>query len=228
MRTLLQKVGGALRRHRGDPPTVVARKMIGSAVALARGFVHLRGCDRVGPRARCFGRPHVLNDGSVSIGADFALSCAFGTVQIAAGEDGVVEVGDDVSINYGTAVSARTLVRIGDRVKIGPYCVISDAELPLPLAIAGDDEPRAIEIGSDVWLGARVTVLPGARIGHGAVVSAGSVVAGEIPSGAIAAGVPAKVLRIGSVPPAPPREPARVTSIAAERVEERAADAVVH
>ena len=228
MRALLQKVGVALRRHRGEPPATVTRKLIGSAVALGRGCEHLPGGDIVGPRERSGGRRHDVYAGSVSIGADFALSCAFGTVQIAAGEGGVVEVGDDVSINYGTAVSARALIRIGDRVKIGPYCVISDAELPLPLEIAGDDEPRAIEIGSDVWLGARVTVLPGARIGDGAVVSAGSVVAGEIPSGAIAAGVPAKVLRIGTVPPAPPREPARVTAIAAERVEERAADAVVH
>jgi acetyltransferase-like isoleucine patch superfamily enzyme len=40
-----------------------------------------------------------------------------------------------------------------------------------------------------------VTVLPGARIGAGAVIAAGSVVAGEIPAGAVAGGIPARVLK---------------------------------
>ena len=46
-----------------------------------------------------------------------------------------------------------------------------------------------------MWLAVRVTVLPGSKIGAGAVISAGSVVDGEIPAGALAGGVPARVLR---------------------------------
>lgn len=52
-----------------------------------------------------------------------------------------------------------------------------------------------IEIGEDVWLGVHTIVLPGVRIGDGAVVGAGSVVTKGIPSYSVALGNPAKVIR---------------------------------
>lgn len=50
-------------------------------------------------------------------------------------------------------------------------------------------------IGSDVWIGANVTVRPGVRIGDGAIVGANSVVTGDIPPYAIYAGCPARLIR---------------------------------
>ncbi|MEV0359591.1 CatB-related O-acetyltransferase [Nocardia sp. NPDC050697] len=50
-------------------------------------------------------------------------------------------------------------------------------------------------LGNDVWLGYGVTVMPGVRIGHGAIVAAGSVVTRDIPDYAVAGGNPARVLR---------------------------------
>lgn len=61
-----------------------------------------------------------------------------------------------------------------------------------------DDFPTQIgdgEIGADVWLGDRAIVMPGLRIGHGAVVGANSVVTKDVPDYAIVAGSPAQVLR---------------------------------
>jgi acetyltransferase-like isoleucine patch superfamily enzyme len=172
----------------------LARKIPTNVLALAAGAVHLRACDEVGARARCFGgRPHVENAGSIAIGDDFATSCEFGTLRMATGPNGSLVIGDSVTINYGTSITARMLVRLGSRVKIGPYCVVCDTELPLPLA---DDPASPIEIGNDVWLGARVVVLPGTVIGDGAVISAGSVVSGIIPPRAIVSGNPARVLRV--------------------------------
>lgn len=52
-----------------------------------------------------------------------------------------------------------------------------------------------IDIGSDVWIGTQTVILSGSKIGHGAVVGAHSVVHGEIPPYAIAAGSPAKVIK---------------------------------
>ena len=51
-----------------------------------------------------------------------------------------------------------------------------------------------IEIGNDVWIGAQCVILSGARIGNGAIIAANSVVNGEIPPYAIAAGSPGKVI----------------------------------
>jgi virginiamycin A acetyltransferase len=50
-------------------------------------------------------------------------------------------------------------------------------------------------VGHDVWLGYSALVLPGVTIGHGAVVAAGSVVVGDVPSYAVVAGNPAQVVR---------------------------------
>ena len=52
---------------------------------------------------------------------------------------------------------------------------------------------KDVEIGEAAWIGARVTILPGTRIGEGAIVQAGAVVHGDIPPCAIVGGNPAKV-----------------------------------
>jgi virginiamycin A acetyltransferase len=50
-------------------------------------------------------------------------------------------------------------------------------------------------VGNDVWLGYQSLVMPGVRIGDGAVVAARSVVAGDVPPYAVVAGNPARVVR---------------------------------
>lgn len=52
-----------------------------------------------------------------------------------------------------------------------------------------------IEIGPEVWVGHRATILKGSRIGRGAIIGFGSVVAGNVPEYTVAAGNPAKVIR---------------------------------
>jgi len=51
-------------------------------------------------------------------------------------------------------------------------------------------------VGPDAWLGFGATVLPGVRVGAGAIVAAGSVVASDVPPYAIVAGNPARVVRM--------------------------------
>jgi acetyltransferase-like isoleucine patch superfamily enzyme len=56
-------------------------------------------------------------------------------------------------------------------------------------------DQKNVEIGSDVWIGARCIILGGVKIGHGAVLGAGSIITKDIPPYAIVAGVPAKILK---------------------------------
>ena len=51
-------------------------------------------------------------------------------------------------------------------------------------------------LGNDVWVGERVTFLPGARVGDGAIIGAGAVVAGNVPAYAVAVGNPCRVVRM--------------------------------
>lgn len=159
--------------------------------------IWLRHCDHVGAKTRTFFRPVILNSGRMDIGARVRINSNWAPSELSTGPRGHIEIGDGVYINYGSLLNAQRHVRIGANVMIGNYCIVADTETPgagEPPAGAGI-EPRAIEIGEGAWLAARVTVLPGTRIGAGAVIAAGSVVAGDIPAGSVAGGIPARVLR---------------------------------
>lgn len=60
-----------------------------------------------------------------------------------------------------------------------------------------------VRIGSNVWLGANVTICPGAVIGDNSIIGAGSVVVGDIPANSIAVGNPCRVIK-----PLPDHDPA--------------------
>lgn len=60
------------------------------------------------------------------------------------------------------------------------------------------DDYKPIHIGNDVWIGARVTILDGVKIGNGAIIAAGSIVTKDVPPYAIVGGTPAKVIRYRS------------------------------
>lgn len=52
-----------------------------------------------------------------------------------------------------------------------------------------------VAIGRNVWIGDKVTVLPGVHIGDGAIIGAGSVVTGDVPAYAVVVGNPARIIR---------------------------------
>jgi acetyltransferase-like isoleucine patch superfamily enzyme len=157
----------------------------------------LRNCDQVGPKTRTYWRPHIENRGRIVIGSRVRLNSNWAPVELVTGPHGVIDIGDGVYINYGSMISAQLSVRIGANVMVGNYCLIADTETPGIGAPSGGPsmDPRSVEIGEGAWLAARVTVLPGSKIGAGSVIAAGSVVAGEIPAGFVAGGIPARVLR---------------------------------
>jgi len=190
----LSLVRRRLERQRGQTLLTRLREDASYVTETAAGRVYLRSCDAVGAWTRVIGRPRVENLGRIEIGSRTRIVCSFAPVELRTGPNGTIRIGDQGSINFGTTIAASRSVAIGDRVGIGPYCIISDTELG-ELGIEGEATARTVEIGDDVWLASRVTVLPGARIGKGTVITAGSIVSGEIPPGVVAGGNPARVLR---------------------------------
>lgn len=101
----------------------------------------------------------------------------------------------------GTTICASKSVRIGQRCLVGADVIISDTDfhpmMPEGRRYRSETEAAAepVEIGNDVFVGARVVILKGVSIGNGSVIGAGSVVTKNIPAGVICAGNPAKVIR---------------------------------
>jgi acetyltransferase-like isoleucine patch superfamily enzyme len=158
-----------------------------------RAALHLSSIDRVGKGTVLSDRPHVENDGSIQIGEDCHLSSHPIRSHLVVMQDAKLILGDRVFISYGAAISAKRAIRIGDDTRIGPLCLILDNDFHTVGDRDGPGGVAAIDIGRNVTMGARVTVLRGARIGDGAHVASGSTVAGLIPDGAVVSGVPARV-----------------------------------
>lgn len=172
-----------------------ARHSAVQARNLVRSRWILRDCDRLGHLSRLTeGDAIVQNLGTIEIGAHTRLMGRFVPIELRTGHGGHLVIGDRVVLNYGTSIHVAESVHIGDDVDMGPYCLISDADVG---ALDSPDvtPPEPVWIGNDVWLATRVTVRPGAVIGEGTVVTAGSVVEGELPARVVAAGNPARVVR---------------------------------
>jgi acetyltransferase-like isoleucine patch superfamily enzyme len=108
-------------------------------------------------------------------------------------------------INRHTIVNAHGRVDIGQGCMIGPFCYITDGNHGMAADAPVRKQPMVVKpvvFEEDVWLGAHVTVLPGVRLGKGCVIGAGAVVNTDIPAGAIAAGIPARVIKYRQPPTA--------------------------
>jgi acetyltransferase-like isoleucine patch superfamily enzyme len=87
-------------------------------------------------------------------------------------------------------------VNIGDRVMIGSHVAITSLTHDYTaVAMNGTSLARPIVIEDDVWLGTHCVILPGVRVGCGAVVAAGAVVTKDVPPYTVVAGVPARLLK---------------------------------
>src|SRR5262249_24326858 len=106
-------------------------------------------------------------------------------------------IGARTFVNYGLVALDVARIEIGDDVQIGPLVQLLTPTHPV------EPEPRRakweaaepITIGDNMWLGGGAIVCPGGTIGADPVVGAGAVVTSDLPSGVVAAGVPARVIR---------------------------------
>lgn len=102
-----------------------------------------------------------------------------------------MKVGKNVSVGLMAMMDVffPQLISIGENTVIGYNCTVLCHEF-----LVKEYRTGKVEIGSEVMLGANSTILPGVRIGNGAVVGAGSLVNRDVPPGALVAGVPARII----------------------------------
>lgn len=108
-----------------------------------------------------------------------------------------IEIGENFFANHNTVILDAAKVVFGDNVFIAPDCGVYTAGHPIDAERRnkGLEYAYPITVGSNVWIGAGVMVLPGVTIGSNVVIGAGSVVVKDIPDNCVALGNPCKVLR---------------------------------
>ena len=102
-----------------------------------------------------------------------------------------ITIGEGTIIGNRCFLDGRAPLKIGNHVDIASEVMIYNSEHDLEADDFGAIE-SAVEIGDYVFIGPRAIILPGVKIGRGAVVAAGAVVTKDVPEFSIVGGVPAK------------------------------------
>ena len=111
-----------------------------------------------------------------------------------------LSVGEGCFLNMGTMIAVHDRVSIGDHTMFANHCFVSDAahrfdDPNTPVTWQGFTTKGPTSIGSNCWFGVNCVVTSGVTIGDRCVIGSNSVVTKDLPSGVIAAGAPAKVIK---------------------------------
>jgi acetyltransferase-like isoleucine patch superfamily enzyme len=113
----------------------------------------------------------------------------------------ILRIGERTAINeFNSIRAAGGEIIIGDNCMISQFVSIVASNHSIARGSPIRDQPwdtksNRICIGDDVWIGTHAVILPGVTLGTGSVIGAGAVVTSEIPGYAVAAGIPAEVMR---------------------------------
>ena len=124
----------------------------------------------------------------VFIGRNTILSC----------KNGDIDLEDGVNIGFNCEVFSASRVRIGRDTLLAAYCYViggdHDFSDPSRPVLEQGRRSAGVDIGEGAWLGAGAKVLDGVTIGNRAIVGAAALVREAVPDGAIAVGIPARVV----------------------------------
>ncbi|WP_189053149.1 acyltransferase [Longimycelium tulufanense] len=156
--------------------------------------------------------PHVVLRGMVFLGRRVEIHCRPGYGRLEIGRwvhigdgnairchEGSLRIGDKVVFGKDNTVNCYLDVEIGSSTLVADWVYICDfdhvtADINRPIKDQGIVK-TPVRIGPDCWLGTKVSVLRGTRVGRGCVLGAHAVVRGDVPDYSIAVGSPARVVR---------------------------------
>ena len=128
-----------------------------------------------------------IGDG-VFIGRNTILSC----------KNGDIELADGANLGFNCEVFSASRVAIGKSVLMAAYCYViggdHDFSDPTRPVLEQQRKSAGVTIGDGAWMGAGAKILDGVEIGNGAVIGAGAVVRDSVAAGAIAVGIPARIV----------------------------------
>ena len=128
----------------------------------------------------------------VFIGRNSILSC----------KNGDIELADGANVGFNCEIFSASRVRIGSHVLMAAYSYViggdHDFSDPSASVLSQTRTSAGVEIGAGAWVGAGAKILDGVTVGERAIVGAGAVVRESIPPGAVAVGMPARVVSMRS------------------------------
>lgn len=138
-----------------------------------------------------------LEEGRLRIGAQTLLEPG---CWLTLAPEARIEIGEGCFLNRNTMLAAYREIAIGDHVMFANGCFVGDADHRFddprtPVTQQGFTSKGPVRIGSNCWFGVNCVVTSGVTIGDRCVIGANSVVTEDLPSGTIAAGAPASVIK---------------------------------
>lgn len=119
------------------------------------------------------------------------------------GHEPIIRIGRRCNFGDFNHITASNCIVIGDDILTGRWVTITDnshgnltkEHLLLPPLKRPVVSKGTVEIGNRVWIGDKATILPGVKIGEGAVVAANAVVTKNVPAFSMVAGNPARIIK---------------------------------
>jgi len=176
-------------------PLVTINRFVGTPIlrAWAHAYLSSRIKGKVDSSSVFLSVPEIQGTGNISLGKNLLF---YRDLYLETQDGGEIAMDDDCVISRGVHIVSHDRITIGRGTMIGEYTSIRDAnhyvEEGKEIRHSGY-RAKPIVIGSNVWIGRGVMVLPGVTIGDHAVIGANAVVTGDVSTGSTYVGVPARV-----------------------------------
>lgn len=175
---------------------------IGRTVSIGRG-VTLRQPHRIRLGDRVIVDDFVVLDakGTSADGIDIGRGTIVNRGTVVSCKGGSIAIGDGCNIGQLSILHSESSIVLEEHCLLAAYCYLvaggnhDFSRTDLPVILQPSISRGGIRLGRGAWLGADVTVMDGATVGHDAVVGAKSLVVGDVPPLAVAYGTPARVAR---------------------------------
>ena len=157
-----------------------------------KSLIYVHNFYALGKGLRIKGKLKIHGPGKIIAGNNLNFKAVVSKTELYADKGASIIIGDNVTINEGSIISAQQLIEIGDESLIAG-AIIYDTDWH---GIDGKKTKTSpIHIGKHVWIGMRAIILKGVTIGDYAIIGAGSIVTEDVGANTLVAGNPARQIR---------------------------------